>query len=101
MLKYYQRKGLLFVLFYLLIDTNLLLILNVCKYNERPIKVAVRSKEWTVFAHSNTGIVGSNPTRGMDVCVRLFCVQVVADPPSKESYRICKDQETEKAAKAQ
>jgi hypothetical protein len=25
----------------------------------------------------NTGIVVSNPTRGMDVCVRLFCVCVV------------------------
>jgi hypothetical protein len=24
-----------------------------------------------------TGIVGSNPTHGMDVCVRLFCVFVV------------------------
>jgi hypothetical protein len=28
----------------------------------------------TVFAHSNTGIVGSNPTQDMDVCARLFCV---------------------------
>jgi hypothetical protein len=35
-----------------------------------------RSKAWTVFDRSNTGIVGSNPTRGMDVCVRLFCVCV-------------------------
>jgi hypothetical protein len=26
---------------------------------------------------SNTWIVGSNPTRGMDVCVHLFCVYVV------------------------
>jgi hypothetical protein len=25
-------------------------------------------------ALSNTGIVGSNPIRGMDVCVRLFCL---------------------------
>jgi hypothetical protein len=25
----------------------------------------------------NTGIVGSNPTQGMDVCVRLFIVRVV------------------------
>jgi hypothetical protein len=38
-----------------------------------PIKVAARSKAWTVFARSNTGIVCSNPTRDMDVCVRLFC----------------------------
>jgi hypothetical protein len=26
---------------------------------------------------SNTGIVGSNPTQGIDVCLRLFCVCVV------------------------
>jgi hypothetical protein len=39
--------------------------------------VPARSKAWTVFARSNTGIVGSNPTQGMDVCVRLFCVCVV------------------------
>jgi hypothetical protein len=36
----------------------------------------------------------------------LFCVQLAAlrraDPPSKESYRLCKkDHDTEKAAKAQ
>jgi hypothetical protein len=45
----------------------------------------------------------------MFVCVYsvfvLSCVQVAAlrraDPPSKESYRLCKDQETEKSAKAQ
>jgi hypothetical protein len=36
-----------------------------------------RSKAWTVFARLNTGIVGSNPTRGMDVCVHLFCVCIV------------------------
>jgi hypothetical protein len=44
---------------------------------KRPITVAAESKAWTVLAISNTGIVGSNPTRGMDVCVRLFCVYVV------------------------
>jgi hypothetical protein len=57
-----------------------------------PITEAAWSKARTFFANSNTGIVGSNPTRGMDVCVRLFCVQVEAlrraDPPSKESYRL-------------
>jgi hypothetical protein len=41
-----------------------------------PITVAAQSKAWTVFALSNTGIVGSKPTRGIDVCVRLFCVCV-------------------------
>jgi hypothetical protein len=30
-----------------------------------------------VFARSNVGVVGSNSIRGMDVCVRLFCVCVV------------------------
>jgi hypothetical protein len=39
-----------------------------------PITVAAQSKAWTVFARSNTGVVGSNSTRAMDVCVRLFCV---------------------------
>jgi hypothetical protein len=42
----------------------------------------------------NTGIVGSNRTGGIYVCVRLFCVWVAAlrraDPPSKESCRLCK-----------
>jgi hypothetical protein len=42
-----------------------------------PITVAARSKTWTVSAHSDAGIVGSNPTQGMDVCVRLICVCVV------------------------
>jgi hypothetical protein len=54
-----------------------------------------RSKAWTVFTRSNAGIVGSNPSRGMDVYVRLFCVQVAAlqqaIPRSKNSYRLCID----------
>jgi hypothetical protein len=62
--------------------------------------VAARSKAWTAFARSKTGILGSNPTWGMDVCVCVYsvfvlsCVQVtaliLADPPSKETYRLCK-----------
>jgi hypothetical protein len=43
----------------------------------RPITAAARSKAWTVVARSNTGMVGSNPTRGRDVCVRLFCICIV------------------------
>jgi hypothetical protein len=35
------------------------------------------SKAWRVFASSNTGIMGSNPTQGMNVCVRIFCVSFV------------------------
>jgi hypothetical protein len=42
-----------------------------------PITVAARSNAWTVFDRSNAGVVGSNPTQGMDVRVRLFCVCVV------------------------
>jgi hypothetical protein len=54
-----------------------------------PITVRTRSKAWTTFARSNTGIVGSNRIWGMDICVHLFCVYVAAfwqpDLPSKES----------------
>jgi hypothetical protein len=45
--------------------------------DELPITVDARSKAWTVFARSDAGIVSSNPTQVMDVCVRLFCVCVV------------------------
>jgi hypothetical protein len=41
------------------------------------IAVAARSKAWTAFDLSNTGIVGSNHRRGMDVCVCLFCVHAI------------------------
>jgi hypothetical protein len=35
-----------------------------------------RSREWNLMfaAHSNAGIMGSNPTRGMDVCVFIVFV---------------------------
>jgi hypothetical protein len=67
--------------------------------------MAARSKARTIFPRSNTGIVGSNPTRVMDVCVRLFSVPVVicvgsglatSLSPSKESYRLGMDYKTEK-----
>jgi hypothetical protein len=47
------------------------------------ITVAAHSKAWTVFARSNTGIVGSNPTQNMGVSLRLFCVVVLC------RYRPC------------
>jgi hypothetical protein len=34
-----------------------------------PVTVAERSQAWTVFARSDAVIVGSNPTRGMDVYI--------------------------------
>jgi hypothetical protein len=39
-----------------------------------PITVAVRSEACTAFARSKAGIVGSNPTQGMDVYVRVYFV---------------------------
>jgi hypothetical protein len=52
--------------------------LDFCPCNcDAPITVAARSKAWTVFARLSAGIVGSNFTQGMDVCVRLFCVCAV------------------------
>jgi hypothetical protein len=73
--------------------------------------VSARSKAWTVFARPNTGIVGSNPTWGMDVNIRLFyvcavlCMQVAAlrraDSPPKESYQLCVGLRNWKAAKVQ
>jgi hypothetical protein len=62
-----------------------------CQFSATDGSIADHSgRARTVSSRSNTGIVGSNSTRGMDVCVRLFCVQAVAlrwaDPPSKESY---------------
>jgi hypothetical protein len=39
--------------------------------------MAAQSKARTVFACSNTGVMDSNATRGMDVCVRLFGIRVV------------------------
>jgi hypothetical protein len=61
-----------------------------------PITVVARA----VLARSNAGIVGSNPTQAMDVCAFILCLRR-APPPSKEAYRLCIDQETEKAAKVQ
>jgi hypothetical protein len=46
-------------------------------FSNWPITVAVQSKAWTVVARSNAGIVGSNRTQGMDVCMCLFCVCIV------------------------
>jgi hypothetical protein len=68
--------------------------------NRWQIPVPARSRAWTIIARSNTGILGSNSTQGMDVSLRLFCVCVALCvgsslatgwSPSKESYRLCMD----------
>jgi hypothetical protein len=46
------------------------------KLYSKPIAVAVRSEAENVFASSNTGIVGSNPTRDMDAYLHFYCVCV-------------------------
>jgi hypothetical protein len=64
--------------------------------------VAARSKARTVFARSNARIVGSNPTWGMDVCLRLICVCGVLCAGSGLATGWSPVQgETEKAAKNQ
>jgi hypothetical protein len=37
-------------------------------FGQGPVPVAARSQARTVFNRSNTGIVGSNHTRGMNMC---------------------------------
>jgi hypothetical protein len=41
--------------------------------DDKPVPMAARSNARTVFNRSNTGIVVSNPDRGMDVSA-FFCV---------------------------
>jgi hypothetical protein len=83
-------------------DGGIFACLCACSFNilqifTLPITVAPRSKAWTVFTRSNAGIVGSNPTQDVVVCVRLFFVCVLLCvgsglaagwSPSKESYRL-------------
>jgi hypothetical protein len=60
------------------VNIKLKIVRNLMFYrNYLPTTVAERSKAWTLFARSNSRIVGSNATQGMDVSVRLFCVCVV------------------------
>jgi hypothetical protein len=74
-----------------------------------PVTVAERSKAWTVFARSEPGIMGSNPTQGMDVwCMcAFFCAFVVlclgiglatSWSPIQGVLPSVNDQETEKSA---
>jgi hypothetical protein len=78
---------------------------------QMPITVAAPSKAWTVFTCSKAGIVGSNPTWGINVSVRLFCLCAALcasrglatgwSPVQGILPNVWKDQETEKVAKAQ
>jgi hypothetical protein len=78
-------------------------------YTNSPVTVAERSKACTVFARSEAGIVGSNPSQSMDVwCVcEFFCVCVVmcsgrgfatAWSPVQGALPSVNDQEIEKSA---
>jgi hypothetical protein len=54
-----------------------IIYITFCNING-PIKVDTKSKVCTVFATSNTGIVGLNPTSGLHVCVCVvLCVRVL------------------------
>jgi hypothetical protein len=63
-----------------------------------PVTVAEWSKPWSVLARLDAGIVGSNPTRDMDVYVYVYSMFVLSsvgrglamscDHSSKESYRL-------------
>jgi hypothetical protein len=74
------------------------LIIYCCVKWKRPVMMAAWPKAWTVFARSNTGVMGLNPTRGMDVHVCLCCVCailcvgsgfVTGWSPTKESCWLC------------
>jgi hypothetical protein len=43
-----------------------------------PTTVAAQSNIWTVFTLSNCGIVGSNASRGMDICKCVYSVFVLS-----------------------
>jgi hypothetical protein len=45
-----------------------------------PITVTARSKSSTVIARINTEIVGSNPIRGMDVCMCIYVYVALCIP---------------------
>jgi hypothetical protein len=48
--------------------------LDIRESQTRKLSQAIR--DHTVFVRSNAGIVGSNPTQGLYVCLCLFCVCV-------------------------
>jgi hypothetical protein len=55
--------------------SSFLILCEFCAYCTRLADHSGRgSKSWNIFARSNTWIVGSNPTGGMDICLRFFCL---------------------------
>jgi hypothetical protein len=59
--------------------TELLCLMNLIKLKvNKPVSIAERSKACTVYDRLNIEITGSNPARGMDVCLRVsvFCCPV-------------------------
>jgi hypothetical protein len=64
-----------------------------------PVSIEDRSKASTVYDRLNIEIAGSNPARGMVVCLRVSVsfVSVEAlrwtDIPTKESYQMSVDRE--------
>jgi hypothetical protein len=74
--------------------------------------VAALPKAWTVFSRLDAGIISSNSTQGMDICVCvysvfvLFCVRQrpcdgVINRPRSSTVCIKKDYEIEKETRAQ
>jgi hypothetical protein len=45
-----------------------------CFRCNRPITVVGRSNAWTVVALSKAEVMGSNPSKGIGICVGFFCV---------------------------
>jgi hypothetical protein len=43
-----------------------------------PVPIVEWSKAWTILARLDAGIVGSNPTRGMDVYVYVYSMFVLS-----------------------
>jgi hypothetical protein len=56
---------------------NIIYIHNTVYIKNRPITVGVPSKKLTLFACSQVGMVGSNPTQGMDVCMCVYSMCVL------------------------
>jgi hypothetical protein len=63
---------------HIFIPSSRLIGKNIVTYHSVSITMAARSKTWTVFASSNTGVVGSNPARGMGFSVCVYSVFVLS-----------------------